>query len=403
MTPLYSDRVTRALQANQARFRAGEEAASRNIEWLRNELNTFLNLSVADIESILVHLEDADESRFGARPTWEHDQMPFVLPFAEGRDWPHHHSARQWAARVLEKVTTFAADGSVIEPSGDMSVSVGLVQIGWYENPHNSTIPYVKDVSVEVVLPEDLRVDAPGVEIAWRRYQGETKRAIAFMKAHAGQRGAVAFLDGTLTISFVRGMTDSRQAQYHACINELLDVSEQTRVPAVGYVDSSDSIDFLGLMMSAVKGSKVGYENLRPMRATDAGLLAFLQPRMLWGERCRAYICDRDDGVTGNDYYRDRICFTYLQTAQQSSPARLEIPRWVFDDHDLFEWVLDVVRAECVVGVGYPYPLETADAVAVLSGPDRERFYRLFQSFAADNGIPVRYKQKPLSKRGRRL
>ena len=26
---------------------------------------------------------------------------------------------------------------------------------------------------------------------------------------------------------------------------------------------------------------------------------------------------------------------------------------------------LDIVRAEVVVGIGYPYPLETADAVAV--------------------------------------
>ncbi len=345
MTPLYVDRVTRALQANQDRFRDGEEAVSRNIKRLRKDLKDFLHLSVAEIEAVLARLEGEGESRFGARPTWEQDQMPFVLPFAEGRDWPHHRSARQWAAGVLENVTTFAADGSVIEPSGDMSVSVGLVQIGWFENPHNSTVPYVKDVSVDVVLPEDLRGDAPGVEIAWRRYQGETERAIAFMKAHAGQRGAVAFLDGTLTISFVRGMTDSRQAQYQACINELIGVSEQTRVPAVGYVDSSDSIDFLGLMMSTVKGTKIGYENLRPMRATDAGLLAFLKPRMQWGERCRAYICDRDDGVIGNDYYRDRICFTYLQTSQQSPPARLEIPRWVFDDHELFEWVLAVVRA----------------------------------------------------------
>ena len=222
------------------------------------------------------------------------------------------------------------------------------------------------------------------------------------MNAHPGQPRAIAFLDGTLTISFVRGLPEDRQDQYRDCVNELIEVSEQTGVPAVGYVDASDSIDFLSLMLSVTTGAKYGYEKLRPLRVADSGLLHYHNPPLRWGDRCRTYICDRDDGVLGNEYY-DRICFTYLQMTQHNPPARLEIPRWVFEDRERYEWVLDVVRAECVVGVGYPYPLETADAVAVLSMQDRERFYRLFQGFAAENDIPVRFSRKSISKRGRRL
>ena len=66
------------------------------------------------------------------------------------------------------------------------------------------------------------------------------------------------------------------------------------------------------------------------------------------------------------------------------------------------EHLLDVARAEAVVGNGYPYPLETADAVAVLSLEDRERFYRVFQQFAEKHDLRLRQSRKALSKRQRR-
>ena len=69
----------------------------------------------------------------------------------------------------------------------------------------------------------------------------------------------------------------------------------------------------------------------------------------------------------------------------------------------MHEQVFDTVRAESVVGLGYPYVLETADAVAVLTMEDRERFYRLFQEFAAKQKLPLRFSKKALSKRGRRV
>ena len=68
----------------------------------------------------------------------------------------------------------------------------------------------------------------------------------------------------------------------------------------------------------------------------------------------------------------------------------------------MHESVLNVVRAECLVGNGYPYPAETVDAVAVLNMVDRERFYKLFQEFAQNNNMPLRFSKKSISKRMRR-
>jgi hypothetical protein len=61
-----------------------------------------------------------------------------------------------------------------------------------------------------------------------------------------------------------------------------------------------------------------------------------------------------------------------------------------------------MVRAECIVGTGYPYALETADAVAVIDLQDRERFFRLVQRFTEQSGISLRVSRKSSSKRSRR-
>jgi hypothetical protein len=60
--------------------------------------------------------------------------------------------------------------------------------------------------------------------------------------------------------------------------------------------------------------------------------------------------------------------------------------------------VVDLVRAECVVGSGYPYAVETADAVAVISQQDRQRFYAYYQQILQDAGMTLQQTRKIMSK-----
>lgn len=164
-------------------------------------------------------------------------------------------------------------------------------------------------------------------------------------------------------------------------------------MPMVGYVDTSYAND-LTAMLDALTGRQT------TQRFSDGALLS---SRMQWGDRTAAYICARHDEVlpVGSGKYYDRVLFVYLKTTADRPPVRLDLPRWLLDSGEL-ERTLDVVRAECVVGNGYPYAVETADAVAVISVQDRERFYRLFQEFAEKQGLPLRFSRKAVSKRGRR-
>ena len=95
------------------------------------------------------------------------------------------------------------------------------------------------------------------------------------------------------------------------------------------------------------------------------------------------------------------VGFTYLQTTSDSAPARLDIPSWIYEKGFLNE-VLDVVRAECVIGLGYPYALETADATAVITARDREIFLRALQDFAMREKLTFNVSRKAASKGRRR-
>jgi hypothetical protein len=95
------------------------------------------------------------------------------------------------------------------------------------------------------------------------------------------------------------------------------------------------------------------------------------------------------------------VGFTYLQTTADSAPARLDIPSWIYEKGLLNE-VLDTVRAECVIGLGYPYALETADQTAVITVRDREIFLRALQDFAMREKLNFGVSRKAASKGRRR-
>jgi len=384
---LYIERVAAALAERSADFHSSQIELQSSLKLLETALRDFERLSQADVEIAIAALPNP-----GAAPTTEQDTLPALVD-SFGSNWLTHRSAREWAAQTLQGVTTFAADGSQISPQKDLSIPVGLVQVGWFQNPHDSSIPYEKDVAVELLTPDDLTAEDSAFgdrEVEWRRFKGEVERAVRFMEQHANQH-VVTFFDGSMVISFVGQMQTEWQSRYVGAIRHLLKTSEETRVPLVGYVDTSYANDLVALL-AHVRGLPGN------LPISDAALL---RPLMSWGDRCRVFICRRDDSVLDKGFY-EQICFTYLKTTRDNIPARIEFPRWIFEQgqHD---WMLNIVRAECVVGLGYPYVLETADSVAVLTMQDRERFYRLFQDFADREALPLRFSRKAMSKRERRV
>ena len=387
---LHLPKVIEALETKRDTFRNYQTEQREGRDLYEKALDLLSRLSREEIAT-----RSAEVPLPGARPTAEHDTHDGVIVPFEHR-WSNHEEARVWARRTVRGTPAFAVDGSQITPSQDISIPVGAVQIGWFDNPHLPGGKYVKDVRFEVIAPDELSEDRseatefPDWRVNLRRFELECEVLADYIRRSANRAPKpLCFYDGSLVISFAAQMRPERQGRYVDSIIRLLDASTETGVPLVGYVDFSrarDLLRLLGILMKSGGGP----------RLSDAVLL---NPHMSWGDRCQAYLCARDDALERK--YYDRIIFLYLKASAEAPPARIDLPRWVLERGELNR-VLDLVRAECVVGNGYPYALETADAVAVITMQDRERFHRAFQEFASSAGLPLGYARKALSKRRRR-
>src|SRR5690606_36771174 len=111
------------------------------------------------------------------------------------------------------------------------------------------------------------------------------------------------------------------------------------------------------------------------------------------------FYCARRDALSQDnraDFYQE-VAFTYVRLRHDRTPACVEVPRWMAEEGCVAA-ALDLVRAECVVGAGYPYAVETADALAVIGQPHRERFYGLFEQFVQRSGLRLVQARKAASK-----
>jgi hypothetical protein len=392
-------KVVSALESKREQFTTFQSEQRRQSFQAAEKLRAFEGLCAAEILQLLAERGIAWP---GAEPTDELDSADgLCLPFAQR--WRSHAGARAWALAALENRPVAAVDGSQIMPGKDVSPPVAAVQIGWYINYHERGGRYEKDVRFEVLAPGELAPDESGAEFAdWkvnqRRFVLECDQLCALMDRFAAEppeRRPLCLFDGSLIISFAGQLRPERGNAYVRAVQQLLDTSRALRVPLAGFVDSSAGKDFLTLL-NIVTGEPF-------ISLTDGALLDKRLPE--WGDRTPLFICARQDQLSSGgraDFYRD-VVFSYVRLAADRPPARIEMPRWLWEEGRSQE-VLDLVRAECIAGAnGYPYAAETADAVAVLQMMDRDRFYTLYQQFAESEGVTLNQSRKSLSKAARRL
>ncbi len=397
--------------------------------------------TAAALDAALARLAADDGAvPLGARPTAEYDTWlhpatgaaPYHLPTIPfGHSFAHHEEARAWA-EVLRGVTTFAVDGSQLPPWRDASVPLALIQVGLFENPHQPPAPYVKDATVTLLSPDELENnDADAADgrsdeefgysdriTHLTRYELEIELIIARMEKHAalppsqtnGNRArggdplVVAFYDGSLIPSFAFKSQPPYRDRYVRASQRLLAASAATRIPLLGYIDTSYARDALTMIGALAPQPNVANANEPPPNTHGLSDALLWLAQLGWGDRTPAFRSARYDlaRLGLDDDPASEVAFVYLQTALDRPPARIEFPRWLLDE-GLLDRVMDVLRAEVIVGGGYPYPIEAADAVAVISAVDRAQFYALFQEFAAREGLDFTFSRKTISKSRRRL
>lgn len=353
----------------------------------------------------------AESEIVGAAPSAEIDELEsFSIEFATS--WSNHEEARSWAAGVLEDRTTFAADGSQYYSEKETTLPVGAVQIGWFENPHSSERSYEKDSELKILTPKELLENQeeplkPESRVGEEMFIGEVKKIGDFVSKKKGWQGRhermpLAFLDRPMLLPFAAAQSKLQQKFVKELVN-LIRHSRDSKVPVVGYVDRGFSRDIINLILAFDDRAPSEIQTLY-----DATLLSsktLNQEKVLkhWGDRTPFCYSSRKgmEAFIDPETERSLVGFSYLQTTGDSLPARLDVPSWVYEE-GLLDEVSEVVRAECVVGLGYPYPIETADATAVITSADQKTFLRALQEFAKKNNLNFSVSRKNASKGRRR-
>lgn len=387
-------------------FKRFADTQARDLRDYLEKLARLSQTSYAELSNKLTEIGNA-----GALPSEEFERAEnFVFSFSE--NWENHEQARRWAFEILDKRTTFAADGSQLFIEREVSLPVAAIQIGWFENPHDEARGYEKNARFFVLSPEDLLKDQeepviPETRVGQKRFEAEVEKAKEFLNKKKGwqERGEkmpLAFFDGTLLISFALPRTSLQESFINAMVS-LVKVSRETKVPLVGYVDRSYARDLLGLL-DALDGVRTANKRtlddasiLHASISTDSNTLKN------WGDRA-VFCYSKRRGLNAfidAETEKSIVGFTYLQTTSDNPPARLDVPAWIYEEN-LLDEVLDVVRAECVIGLGYPYALETADQTAVITIRDREIFLQALQGFAKENNLGFSVSRKAASKGRRR-
>ncbi len=421
---LHKGKLQAALNAKRAQFSLYDGSFGEQLKLYQCALESLYEhyKSSAQLENVLPPDEIGMPSA-GARPSIEFDRWLVdaahrdyhgpLFPF--GREFANHEQARQWA-ECIEGVTTVAVDGSQLLPWRDASIPVALIQVGFFINPHVQGRSYTKDVCMEVLAPDEIMEEAKSeasepdsypyseMQVTLRRYLLEIETLCSQMEQLALARSEddpiyspVVFFDGSLVVSFALSMPSPYRERYINSVVSLLKISEEQRVPLIGYIDTSYARDMITMLrrLDSVRQHPV----LRETKKIHDALL--WQGYLRWGDRTPAMICARNDILESYGGYRNSVAFCYLQTTAQRPPSRLEFPRWMLDE-GLLDPVLDVVRAEIIAGNGYPYAIETADAVSVITMQDRNEFYAHFQAFMERQGVKFTFSTKSLSKNRRR-
>ena len=361
----------------------------------------------------------------GAYPTDEFDEVEsFVVPHTESDTWENHEEVNQWARQILRDVPVMAVDGSQLPPTTQFNVPLAYVQAAWAINYHHPDGHLDRDIQGRLLTPDEVTRESDDGDyrfvdsqlVGHHRFEHEGTLLIDQLASlgDARQRGElehtpVVFYDGPLIASFTSPMKPETRERYISTLSDVIAASQHHSIPLVGYVAGSSATELVKMTRLLLRD-----EFERDRVIPDAHVLTELMGP--WGDTTIPFISKRDGSVDalqttfkGEMYeFRDDILFSYLNVPPGTGLDRIEFPGWLCrsdgpDGYDsMYEYTVEIVRAEAGVGRGYPEILQQVDSDAVLDHRDRQRFHQIVQRWAESNDVPVEWNAKALSKELRR-
>ena len=270
---------------------------------------------------------------------------------------------------------------------------------------------YYKEEEIAIISADKKKIMIEGQVLAIKRTVEElrvlTEEALGVNK----NLPLVALLDGTLTLWGIIGLEYMKEVIDELVKNGFLRYLEQLKTAAqsrfislasyISFPRSTEVINIIRLMLCPYEEVNCDQHCGKAADKKPCDDVSGLTDRDIFSRHLkrgeRSAVFDSRSSVIQNYYGDQGICFFYLRL--ENEVARVEIPCWVADRHELLDLTQAVLLKQCDSGKGYPVALMEAHEQAVVSGADREQFWRLVQGELEKDNMRVSVSAKNWSKR----
>ncbi len=330
-------------------------------------------------------------------------------------------ASRHPAPPVPDEFSVIAADGSHIDVDRHRSARCYLINVGsavlrYGAEPdaalESSPRLYADDVDL-VIAPTASRGREQPVEgtlLGIKRGVEECRRLAGLAAGMPPGSTGLALLDGSLILwgleaypEFVTEvlLTDG----FLDCLEEIRRLNRDRKLAVASYISFPRSTD----VVNALRVALCPYEpadcdrNCPPGKERECDVVAGVRDRDLFsnlladGERSGRFISP--SRIIRERYGEHQVQFFYLRAGDEV--ARVEVPRWVAENEEVLGLTHALVLDQCRRGQGYPVALAEAHEQAVVTGADREEFWRLVEALCLEEKIPTLTSAKSFSKRTR--
>ena len=319
--------------------------------------------------------------------------------------------------------TVIATDGSNIDVDRHRSPRCYLINIGTVILHYGSEPDALLDSLPSLYFGDEDLVISPdgakgreqlveGVLLGIKRGVDECRQLASLASELPQGSSTLALLDGSLILWGLAGQVYPEfvveallDKGFLSCLDDIKKLNSDRRLALASYISYPRSTDVVNALRVAICPHEPADcdRYCSPGDKRDCDTVAGVQDRELFtnllghGERSALFFSQ--SSIVRKRYGEHWVYFFYLRVADEI--ARVEIPQWVAVDKGLLNLVHSLVLDQCQRGQGYPVALTEAHEKAVVTGADREQFWRLVESSLVDENLPIPSSAKSQSKKTR--
>ncbi len=321
---------------------------------------------------------------------------------------------------VPPEYTVLATDGSHIDIDRHKAaacylINTGLVILRYGQNPSASleSFPRLYSEECDLVIANENNIhqqqQIKGQLLDAKRSVEEIHKLAEAVLSLPPPAFTLALMDGSLVMY---GMQNYPEFVVEALIDrglikgldELKKISESRHLSVASYISLPQSDDVINALRIAVCPQNiVDCERYCQAGTAPCDVISDISDRMLFGsflgpdERSAVFI--NPSLIVEKRYGKHQVYFFYLRVEDEI--ARVEVPEWVAMNNELLSLTHTLVLDQCKKGQGYPVALSEAHEQAVVTGADREEFWRLVEESLEELKLPAYTSNKSRSKRTR--